>query len=168
MNKKQAEALWDEMREAFANLERLIVKAIEERAWEPLGYDSFAACWEDRMDGVRLATDVARSEVVYALIREGKDDESIVKTLKGQVGDQRVKVLRKAEKAGVPARLAPRKDVTTTVHEHQRRLPGARTKVTVCVSTDYLNEMKALSHRTRRTLDEEFDAALKMYLDGGK
>ena len=53
MNESEALNLWDELKRGFVNAERVLVRIINERAWEPLGYSSFNEAWTDRMQGVR-------------------------------------------------------------------------------------------------------------------
>lgn len=73
LSKAAAEKLWTEIRTDLANAEKNIIRAIRTRAWEPLGYASFVECWNDRLQGIRLATDVLKVHVVYALF-ESTDD----------------------------------------------------------------------------------------------
>lgn len=63
---EQASALWADLRGSFINAEKRIVEIIELKAWEPLGFESFAEAWASKMHGIRLATEEVRAHVVYA------------------------------------------------------------------------------------------------------
>lgn len=71
MKQKEAEALWVSLRSALVNAEAAIVEIIKTRAWEPLGYDTFAQAWNDRMRGVKLAA-ACNTHIVYALLDEAR------------------------------------------------------------------------------------------------
>lgn len=111
LTKKASAALWDELREGFINIEQTIIKIIEAKAWEPLGYESFAEAWADRMDGVRLAGEV-RAHVVYAMLAEGENAENISSNTGIGVGS--VKDLKRQKSNGVPPEAA------TLVRQHTR------------------------------------------------
>lgn len=64
---RQAGDLWDSLRDNLVNAEATLAKIIETRAWEPLGYSNSLEAWNDRLKGVRLATDAMRAAVVYAM-----------------------------------------------------------------------------------------------------
>lgn len=51
--KAQATRSWDDLRSAFTRLDEALQHIIDARAWEPLGYDSFAEAWASEMRGVR-------------------------------------------------------------------------------------------------------------------
>ncbi|WP_072689345.1 hypothetical protein [Rhodococcus marinonascens] len=117
----QAAAMWSDLRGHFVNAERKIIEIIEARAWEPLGFESFAEAWASKMAGVRLATDEVRAHVVYAMFDGGMDDEQINANLGvgSGVSDRQVKVLRRQRSNGVPVSLA-----STVVRSHYRRRPS--------------------------------------------
>jgi hypothetical protein len=81
ISKAAAEKLWTDIRTDLANAEKNIIKAIKTRAWEPLGYGSFVECWNDRLQGIRLATDVLKVHVVYALFETTDDPMSVAKSI---------------------------------------------------------------------------------------
>ncbi|PZF83213.1 hypothetical protein [Jiangella anatolica] len=105
MNKKQAEETWKELREHFVNAEALIKKIIDSKAWEPLGYASFAEAWNDRMAGVRLATDAARAYVVYALYDSGHTPDEVAGVVAG-VSLSGARQLATSKAAGTPPEFA--------------------------------------------------------------
>lgn len=99
ISKAAAEKLWADIRTDLANAEKNIIKAIKTRAWEPLGYESFVACWNDRLQGIRLATDVLKVHVVYALFETTDDPQMVAQAVgvrsgvtPGAIG--RIKTLR--------------------------------------------------------------------------
>lgn len=81
ISKAAAEKLWTDIRTDLANAEKNIIKAIKARAWEPLGYASFVECWNDRLKGIRLATDVLKVHVVYAMFDATDDPLAVSKAI---------------------------------------------------------------------------------------
>lgn len=122
ITKAAAGKMWDELRGHLVNAEKCIAKIIDAKAWEPLGYTSFAEAWAARMQGVPLATDVMRAHVVYAMFDAGLDDAEVLDAtgIGSQVGPRSVAALRRQKAAGVPPELA-----STRVKAHYRKKPGA-------------------------------------------
>ena len=118
ISRKQAEQLWGELAGGFATIESVILRIIAEKAWEPLGYGSFAEAWSDRLKGHRLATDYLRAAVVFQMFKEGLSDEDVIRT--SGVADSRVKMLREQHELGIPPEAA-----STMVRAHTRSLPAA-------------------------------------------
>lgn len=139
---QQAEALWSSLRDAFANAEKVIIEIISSKAWEPLGYKSFAEAWTDRMAGVPLATDVVRAHVVYALFDNGLDEVEAVQTLGigSRVGVSAAKRLKEQHEAGVPPSMA-----STRVRSHLRNRPSAPRTIHVPLSADEYAEFRDLA-----------------------
>lgn len=81
LSKAAAEKLWADIRTDLANVEKNLIRAIQTKSWVPLGYDSFVACWNDRLKGVRLATDVLKVHVVYALLDVSDDTAEVVNAI---------------------------------------------------------------------------------------
>lgn len=111
LTKDTASNLWDELRDGFLYIEKTIIRIIEAKAWEPLGYATFTEAWADRMDGVRLAGEV-RAHVVYTMLAEGEAVEAI--STKTGIGTGSVKDLRRQKSNGVPPEAA------TLVRQHTR------------------------------------------------
>lgn len=111
ISKETSTALWDELRDGFINVENTIIRIIETKAWEPLGYSTFAEAWADRMSGVRLAGEV-RAHVVYAMLSEGNDVEAV--SVNTGVGTGTVEDLKRQKSNGVPPEAA------TLVRQHRR------------------------------------------------
>jgi hypothetical protein len=101
----KAEKLWSELRELFVNAEAKIKEIIETKAWEPLGYSSFAEAWNDRMAGVRLATDAARAYVVYALYDSGYTPDEVAQVVSG-VSPSGARQIAASKAAGAPPEFA--------------------------------------------------------------
>jgi hypothetical protein len=138
MTKKQAEALWSELREAFANTERVIIQIIQAKAWEPLGYKSFADAWKSRMAGVRLATDLARVHVVYAMFNESIPDADLIEAV--GVGDEVLASLRSQFNNGVPADFAQYR-----VRAHLRKSPSPACRIQIELSPDELVSFRGVT-----------------------
>lgn len=68
ITKREAEELFNGLRDDLMSAERRIVRIIKTRAWEPLNYESFAQAWNERLDGISLATGALKAHVVYALL----------------------------------------------------------------------------------------------------
>lgn len=158
ISREAAESLWADLREAFVNAEVTLVKIIEARAWEPLGYGSFPEAWAGRMGGVRLASEAVRCHVVYALLSEGQTDEQIVSTLGGQVGDQAISRLREQRDMGVPAGLA-----TTRVRSHERSRPSPPETLHVRLTPAELADFKALADALGRDMRDEAAMAIRAH-----
>ena len=58
LTKLQANSMWDGLRGHFTNAADAIREIIEARAWEPLGYTSFAQAWKSEMCDVTLAREI--------------------------------------------------------------------------------------------------------------
>lgn len=156
--KRQANALWDSLHDHLVNAEKVIVQIVEAKAWEPLGYDTFAEAWSDRMEGVRLATEMARVHVVYALFGEGRTPAQVRDILGSQVGDAALEKLHKQHKAGVPADLA-----STRVRAHERALPRPAGTIKVRVSPEEYDYYKSLAKALGRDVDDEAEKAVRAH-----
>lgn len=153
VSQDEAEALWTEVRQSLVNLERCVARIIETRAWEPLGFDSFAQAWRVRMSGVRLSGAPLQAAVVYQLLDEGADKDAILSTLGvgSGVGPAVVDALTRQRSAGVPPRLA-----STVVRQHERSLPGAPRFMHLEISPEEMAEFQAIAER--RNLDPREEA----------
>lgn len=138
---REASAMWDELRSALANFERVLAKIVETKAWEPLGYANFAEAWQDRMRGTRLATAQAAATVVYGLLDSGVKPEAVPNVLgpSSGVGAAKVAVLARQREHGVPPALA-----TTFVRGHYREAPAAPHVVRVELTDTEYAHFKAL------------------------
>lgn len=110
----EAKQMWGDLRDGFINQERKIAEIIVNRAWEPVGFSTFTAAWEQEMQGVTLAGEV-RPHVVYQMIAEGLSDEDICTLVKG-VGPSSAESFRQEMENGVPAGVS-------IVRRHPRNKP---------------------------------------------
>lgn len=125
----EAKQLWIELREGFINQERKMAEIIANRAWEPLGYSSFVAAWEQEMQTATLAAEV-RPHVVYQFIAEGMTDEDICSLVKG-VGPSAASSFRQEMVNGVPAG-------SSVVRRHNRNKPTRAAFLHIEVGSTYL------------------------------
>ena len=147
LTEAQAAQMWDDLRDAFSNLEEKLIAIIQAKAWEPLGYESFAEAWTDRMQGFRLATDHMKAQVVYALLEDGKEQEEVLDLLGTQVSTQAVSDLAAQRDIGVPAEFA-------TVRRHFRRLPGRPRFIRVELREDEFEDLRIVLSRKGQTVQQ--------------
>lgn len=164
---EQAEALWADLRSALVNFEQALARVIETKAWEPLGYDTFAQAWADRMRGTRLGTAASAATVVYALIDSGMDRDEALLTLgpSSGVGPERFDVLARQKENGVPPELATTHVRSSTpgrsvVREHEREAPSEPHVVRVTLTPDEYRHFKAVAERRGLDLATEARSAL--------
>lgn len=98
----EAEALFEELRAGFANLSRQIKRISETRAWEVLGYSSFAAAWRAYMADVPVRTDLERALLTYELAESGLSADEIAAEIP-DLGPVTVARLLEKKAMGVPA-----------------------------------------------------------------
>lgn len=155
-----AEALWSELRNALSRFDQVLAEIIRTRAWEPLGYDTFAQAWADRMRGIRLGTAAMAAHVVYALIEDGLDREEALLTLgpASGVNVRRFDALARQKAAGVPAGLA-----TTVVREHYRDAPREPHVVHVPLTPDEYRHFRAVADRRGMDFQQEATKALRAH-----
>ncbi|MEA1796714.1 hypothetical protein [Rhodococcus qingshengii] len=155
-----AEQLWSDLRGHFANAQEIISEIIATKAWEPLGYSTFAEAWTDRMAGVPLATEVVRAHVVYALFDDGLSEEEAVQALGigSRVGISAAKRLKEQHELGVPAALA-----STRVRSHFRNKPSPPKTIHVELSPDEYAEFKAIAIAREMDVAELASVAVREY-----
>lgn len=139
LSRKQAIALWQKLRHHFADAARVVEEIIETRAWEAMGYESFAEAWSAQMGEVTLAAEV-RPLVVYQMLTEGHDYDLIAASVKG-VGRSRVDGLDRQRRNGVPARDAS----LFVVRRHVRKRPSAASIIHVDVGTVALRRYRKIA-----------------------
>jgi hypothetical protein len=96
--------LWDQLRMGLFLVTDTIEKIIEQRAWEPLGYESFFEAWDDKMSDISLAKEI-QIRAVYQMLAEGVDVDRIAMANKG-IGPGTVENIKRERENGVPAELA--------------------------------------------------------------
>lgn len=150
--------LWDDLKSALAKFEVALERVIAARAWEPLGYSSFAEAWADRMQGTRLATSRQAATVVYALLDDGATREEALASLGPGSGVAPMTLDRLIEQrsAGVPAELA-----STRVRSHQRSKPSAPSRIVVELTHEEWVYLRDLCEARGLDLNTEATAAVR-------
>ena len=168
LDKKSAEQLWTRLRNGFLLMDEVISEIVANRAWEPLGFDSFAACWAEKMAGVRLAG-AMKAHVVYALFDSGASVDDVADAVTG-VGPVEARGLSEAYSRGVAAEDADvvvraRKSASATrVREHERRRPVRRGTLSVSgFEADELKEWR----KTAEDAGVEFDEWMRRVVRTG-
>lgn len=136
LKQRDAETLWNDLRSALVNAEQAIIKIIETKAWEPLGYDTFSQAWNDRMKGVKLAA-LCTPHIVYAML----DEKTPVTKVAAATGHstETVKLLQRQKRNGVPPQMA-----TTRVRSHDRARPRAPFMLVLELTNAEIENYKAL------------------------
>ena len=147
ISKKRAEALWQDLRSALEMSEQKIAEIVKTRAWEPLGYSSFAECWEARLSDLRLSAEL-RAVVVFAMFDEGAGVSDAC-TAVASVGPATAKKLKVAHRKGMSA-----KGATTLVRQHERRPRSGQRFVRAELSQDELDSVKDAAKAADVPVDE--------------
>lgn len=160
LSERDALALWEELRSAMTNLDRLVRRVVETKAWEPLGYSTFSEAWSARMQGTRLGTSSMAAHVVYALIDEGMDRDTALLTLgpSSGIGPRKFDALARQRDNGVPPHLA-----TTVVREHFREKPTAPHVIHVELSHDEWLDFRALADANGCDMADEAAKAVRSH-----
>jgi hypothetical protein len=99
-----AEKLWADLRTGLLNVEKSIAQIIHDKAWEPLGYNSFTEAWAAQVTDITIAAEL-RAHVVYQMYREGATPEDVAAAVKYVSRDQAEQFKREMDN-GVPAEIA--------------------------------------------------------------
>lgn len=162
MNKQQAETLWANLRSNLLAAEDNIRQIITTRAWEPLGYESFASCWADRLGDVKLTSEL-RAVVVYAMFEDGATDRDVAIAVDG-VGVSTVTALRDAHRKGLDAGDAA---YTTRSRGRARRgIPGQTVSVNIVMSEDEHRRLSAAAAFEGCSMKELARVGVLRYIDG--
>jgi len=115
MPHEDAEALLSSIRSGIANVERDLRRFIEGQGWTALGYATFAACWTERLAGLRLTTVALTGAVIAQMYRDTGSIEATQVALRGSAGvtPSTVKFVAEQVAAGVPVKAI-------TVRRHGR------------------------------------------------
>ena len=101
LSKMEAQQLWDNLRGSLLETEKNIRAIINTRAWEPLGYETFAEAWRDNLSDIELSTEL-RAVVVFAMFDDGASKSDVAKSVAG-VGPTTVTALADAHRKGFDA-----------------------------------------------------------------
>ena len=145
LSRQQAESMWAGLRDHFANAAAAIKQIISERAWEPLGYSSFAEAWKHEMYGQKLAMEV-RPHIVYQLLEESVPLQDVADMV-GGIGPVLAESLARQRSNGVPADCA-------VVSEHLRRKAGPPGTIKIHVGATLLYEYKRIAALQGATVEE--------------
>ena len=149
ISKKRAEALWDDLRSALELSEEKIAEIVKARAWEPLGYESFADCWADKLSGLKLYGEI-RAVVVFQMFNEGASESTVREAVAG-VGPVESKRLKQAHAKKMSPKSAA---VFSTVRQHTRKAPSGRRFVRAELSPDELATVKSAADFYDVSVDE--------------
>lgn len=141
----KAKSLWGELRKHFANAENVIQLIVAEKAWEPLGYGSFAEAWVAEMSSLTLPSEV-RPHVVYQMLAEGWEPVDIAAVVKG-VGTGTAGALARQRRNGVPPNHA-------VVREHYRRPAAPPSHIRISVGATMLNEYHRIALAVNQSVEE--------------
>lgn len=157
MDKNRAEALFNQLADALNNAERTIIEIIKTKAWEPLGYATFAEAWDDRLAGIRLATGAMRAHVVYALLEDGLTAEQASAT--SGVGIGNVDFFDEQRRDGVPPHLAS----YHRVRSHARSNPSEPRVLRLTFSAEELDRLKSRAKGEGWDLEDEARKAVRAH-----
>ena len=167
LSESEASALWADLRSALVHFDQTLARIIETRAWEPLGYQTFAQAWADRMRGTRLGTASMAAHVVYALIESGmgREDALLVLGPASGVGPAKFDTLARQYEAGVPVEIATTSAVrgSSLVRQHYRDAPGEPSTVHVPLTPSEYAHFKALADGRGLDLATEGAKALRAH-----
>lgn len=145
MTKRQATALWGKLREHFVNAEDVIREIVDTRAWEPLGYKTFAEAWKATLSDVTLGVEI-RPHVVYQMLGEGWSAEEVATAVRGLSPDG-VESLERQRSNGVPADKA-------IVRRHLRKRPGPVGVMRLNFGPTMLREFRRIAAEIGTTAEE--------------
>lgn len=148
LTRKQALALWGKLRQHFIDAASVMEDIIEQRAWEPLGYESFAEAYTAQMEGVTLSVEV-RPHVVYQMLTEGYDYDAIAEKVKG-IGRDRAESLDRQRRNGVPAKDAS----LSVVRRHLRKKPTAPSTIHIEVGTIAMRRYQKIAEKREMTVEQ--------------
>lgn len=149
MNKQQAETLWANLRSNLLAAEDNIRQIIATRAWEPLGYESFAECWQDRLSDVKLSKEL-RAVVVYAMFEDDATPADAARAVAG-TGVVEVRSLHSAWSQGMGAHDAA---FVTRSKPKARPTAGAPRRVATMFQAGEYEELRAAAAEADASLSE--------------
>lgn len=162
MTEKQAADLWDGLRSNLLAVEDNIKQIIATRAWEPLGFDSFAECWEARLSDVKLTREL-RAVVVFAMFEDDATPADAARAVSG-VGVVEVRSLESAFNRGMDARDAAY--ITRPRARQRRGIPGQTISVNINLNEDEHAQLAAAAAFEGCSMKEFARVAVLRYIDG--
>lgn len=143
--RQQAQTLWKKLHSHFVNAENVIREIIDTRAWEPLGYKTFAEAWKATMSDLTLAVEI-RPHVVYQMLGEGWSSDEIAEAIRG-IGPDGVEQLDRQRQNNVPADYA-------VVNRHYRRKPSPADTLHINVGHTMLEEYRRIAATHDTTVED--------------
>lgn len=151
ISKEQAARLWDELKGNLLAVEDGIKQIIATKAWEPLGYESFAECWADRLSDLKLSKEL-RAVVVFGMFENDASPADAAKAVAG-VGVVEVRELHTAWNSGLDA-----KDAAFVTRASRRTRPAAGAPRTVSTT------LQAGEYEALRAFAAAADVSLSEYV----
>jgi hypothetical protein len=155
MTQKRATELLASIRTSLANAEACIIELIKGRAWEVLGYETFTQMWNVEFKGIRLATELLRAHIIYAMFDEGASPGQVARQTAGRVGEQEAEKYLQKYRNGTPPEVA-----TTRVRAHDRVLPSEPKYVHIEVLPSELETWKGIAEARGLNFQVEAKKAL--------
>lgn len=135
MSEQEAARLFEKLRSGLLATQEALEEIIASKAWEALGYSTFAEAWEDRLSDVKL-TGVMEATVVLALFSEGASTTDVALSVAG-VGPKKAKAYKQAHSVGMAPKLAERHaSKMVNVRPFVRKLPSKRNGLVIDGFTD--------------------------------
>ena len=158
----EAMRLWDQLRMGLFLVEDTIQKIIEQKAWEPLGYESFFEAWDDKMSDISLAKEI-QIRAVYQMLAEGVDADRIAMSVKG-IGPATLENIKRERQSGTPPELAtglpprpPRSKASNKpvyVPPHFREKPSPDSVIKIDVGPTMFAEYARIAKRLGRSVPD--------------
>ncbi|HKS94584.1 MAG TPA: hypothetical protein VJV74_00460 [Terriglobia bacterium] len=157
---KDAIDLWDQLRVGLFLVEDTIQKIIEQKAWEPLGYDSFFEAWDDKMSDISLAKEI-QIRAAYQMLAEGVDADRIAMSVKG-IGPRTVENIKRERENGLTADqargAAPRTSATRDKPNFRRSTftkdPEPRSVIKIDVGPTMFAEYARIAKKLGRSVPD--------------
>lgn len=155
--KAEAERLFEELRTAIITTERTIRSIIEKRAWEPLGYGTFAEAWIETV-GAEHPLAGRWGELVLAKMVEDGVPEDILLSIKG-VGPRSVAAAREVVLSAGRAGVVNAKPISR--RGTRAELPSRPYRITVEFTQAEREHFERLSSARGSSLAREAEAAIR-------
>lgn len=102
----EASRLFGRLRAALLDLDTILADITEKKAWEALGYETFAEAWKDKLGDVKLSGSLTAA-VAYAMYDTGSTPEQVAEAVHG-LGPVRTSLLHQAYVKGLNPQQAER------------------------------------------------------------
>lgn len=141
MNQREAQAVWNRLRGLLLGAEQALEEIVQTRAWEPLGYPTFAEAWKTELKGVRL-TGVIQHKAVYALFDSGATVEEVQEAVAG-VGPVVAEKIKGCYDKGIDAEDAER---IVSVRSYKRAVTSPQSRIMIeNLSEDQIADLRKVA-----------------------